>query len=195
MKLSDEVKKLEARTYYEQNYDEYEVEDLMDIYERVMSHVGFTDNRRDSRFIVKFHDIFYCWPDEEKECEGTLDALFEDFCTCTYEDIMDTLRESNIDIRSLTSSRPCGHYDAFIVDVPEITKDNAIELAEKIYIEVGNGGSYIDDYVFVVNMLQALEDNYMDEWIDFIDGGLPKRVINKIKKAYEAEKKRKEMNK
>ena len=58
------MKEMEAQILFEQEYDEYEVVDLMWIYRDIIKHIGFKDRRRDNRFVVKFHDIFYFEPKE-----------------------------------------------------------------------------------------------------------------------------------
>ena len=63
------MNKLEAQMIVENtgNYSEEDVEEVMDTYEELMKNVGFEDNRRDKRYIVKFHDIFYYMPDGVEE--------------------------------------------------------------------------------------------------------------------------------
>ena len=79
------MNKLEAQAIIENtgNYDEDEIEEVLGVYETVLKHIGFEDKRRDNRFIVKFHDIFYYTPDECEEIE--MDRLFEEFCEMQYE--------------------------------------------------------------------------------------------------------------
>ena len=44
------------------NYDDTDVDYIMDTYKELVKHMGFEDNRGDSRYIVKFHDIPYYTP-------------------------------------------------------------------------------------------------------------------------------------
>ena len=181
------MKEMEAQILFEQEYDEYEVVDLMWIYRDIIKHIGFKDRRRDNRFVVKFHDIFYFEPKEfenDEAKENTYNALFEDFCCIEYESVMDFCKENDIDLDRMLTRHDVGHYRAFELDIDEITKENAIELAKKIYDE-GLHAEYASDYVKLVNELQDLEDNYMEYWLDFIEGGLPDEDIKQIRKEYE----------
>lgn len=190
------MNRLEAQALIENtgNYDEEDVEYVLEIYDEVIKNVGFKDERRDSRFIVKFHDIFYYMPEElYNGHEEEINCLFEDFCSVQYDWIMDELKEENIEIKSMLTSYDIGHYQGFLVNIPEITKENAAELAMEIYDKVGyTSTDYASSYVKTVKMLQDLEDNYMDYWIDFIDGAVSERMINKIKELYKAGKEREE---
>lgn len=174
------------------NFYEDEIDDVMKVYDDVMKHIGFVDNRSDSRFVVKFHNIFYYIPDEyEREHEDELNSLFEDFCATQYDWVMDDIREQGVDVRAMLSSRQVGHYDAFIVNIDEITEENAVDLAMQIYNEVGaDSDTYASDYVVVVNVLQDLEDNYMEYWFDFIDGAVPDDVLKEMKDAYNKDQER-----
>ena len=168
----------------------------MFIYNELMKHEGFKDNRTDSRYVVKFHDIFYYMPDEyEKEHEAEIDNLFEDFCGWQAEGVEDYAIENNIDIDNMLTRMCCGHYRAFIVDIPEITNDNAIELAMEIYDEVGyEGNYYVDNYIKITNYLQDMEDNYMEYWFDFIEGNeyMPQEIISEMKDAYKKDMERRQ---
>ena len=55
------MNKLEARIIIENtgNYDEDEIDEILGVYKTVLKHIGFKDRRKDNRFVVKFHDIFY----------------------------------------------------------------------------------------------------------------------------------------
>lgn len=180
------MNKLEAQAYFEQNYDEFDVEELMDIYENVIKHIGFEDNRRDERFVVKFHDIFYCEPEETEE---NLDVLFEEFCEWEHECLMDDLKEQQIDVNKMMASREVGHYQAFELVIPEITKENAIEVTENIFNE-NLYADYVNDYVYTANALQNMEDNYMEDWIEFVRGNIPEKEVKEIEEKYKAEKER-----
>ena len=187
------MNKLEAQAIIENtgNYDEEDVEYIMETYEELMKHIGFEDNRRDNRFIVKFHDIFYYMPDEVEAAE--VDGLFENFCYEQSEIIDDELKEKNIDIDYMLTRYDVGHYRAFWVDIPEITKDNAVDLAMEIYDEFNyKGKDYVKNYIYTVNLLQDLEDNYMDYWIDFLEvNEIDENLVKQIKENYNHDKERK----
>ena len=188
------IKELEARTIIENtgNYDECEIDDVLDVYKNVMKHVGFKDERKDSRFIVKFHDIFYCTPDE---CEAAeIDALFEEFCEMQYEYVMDEINTVGIDLNKMFAQYDVGHYRAFDINIDEITEENAAEIAMQIYDEHPyTADRYMDDRVYIVNLLQDLEDNYMEYWIEFLEGNefLDEKYIKEIKENYKKNQERK----
>lgn len=188
------MNKLEAQALIENsgNYVEEEIEDVLDVYEELIKNVGFEDNRRDNRYIVKFHDIFYYMPDEVEE---KIDGLFEDFCYEQSEIIEDELKENNIDIDYMLTNYDVGHYRAFKVEIPEITKENTADLAMEIYDEFNyKGKDYVKDYIYTVNILQDLEDNYMDYWIEFLEGNefIDEKYIKEIKENYKKDQERKE---
>lgn len=189
------MNKLEAQVLIENsgNYDEEETEYILKIYDELIKNIGFEDNRKDSRYIVKFHDIFYYMPDEVEAAE--VDGLFEDFCYEQAETIEDELNEKHIDIDYMLTRQYVGHYRAFIVDIPEITKDNAVDLAMKVYDEFNyEGEEYVKNYIYTVNILQDLEDNYMDYWIEFLEGNefIDEKYIKEIKENYKKDQERKE---
>ena len=177
------------------NYDEEDTEYILDICEALAKHIGFEDNRRDSRYIVKFHDIFYYMPDEYyKEHAQELDSWFEEFCWQESEFIEDELKEKNIDLDYMLTRYDIGHYRGFLVDIPEITNKNIAELAMKIYDEFGyEGVEYPGNYIYTVNLLQTLEDNYVDYWINYleINEAIPRKVLKEIKENYKKDKERK----
>lgn len=182
------MNKLEAQIVVENtgNYDEEEIEDILEVYEAVMKHVGFEDKRRDSRFIVKFHDIFYYAP---KEIEDTdeFDGLFEAFCNDMYDVITEEAHEKNIDIDEMLHPMYVGHYQIFVVNIEEITKDNAIDIAMKVYDEFPyEGKEYVENYIYLVDLLQDLEDNYMEYWFDYLDGNeyFSQKMIDEMKEKY-----------
>ncbi len=182
------MNKLEARIIMKDtgNYDEEELDEALDVYEIVLKHVGFEDKRSDNRFVVKFHDIFYYAPDETDDT-GEFDNLFEEFCEDMYRYIEETAYEKNISIDDMLHPMYVGHYQTFVVDIPEITKDNAIDVAMLVFNEFGcNGRDYVENYIQLVNVMQDLEDNYMEYWFDFIDGNeyFTQETINKMKDAY-----------
>jgi hypothetical protein len=187
------MNKLEAQALIENsgNYDEEEIEDVLDVYEELIKNVGFEDNRRDNRYIVKFHDIFYYMPDEAEAAEE-VDGLFENFCYDQAEMIEDELKENNIDIDSMLTNYDVGHYRAFLVDIPEITKENAADLAMEIYDEFNyKGKDYVKNYIYTVNLLQDLEDNYMDYWIEFLElNEIQENIVKEIKEKYKKDQQR-----
>ena len=191
------INKLEAQALIEEtgNYDEDDTEYILDIYEELTKNIGFEDNRKDSRYIVKFHDIFYYMPDEYyKEHTQELDSCFEDFCWQENEFIEYELKEKDIDIDYMLTRQYVGHYRAFIVDIPEITKENAVDLAMKIYDEFDyKGKEYVKNYIYTVNLLQTLEDNYVDYWINYLEYNetVPRKVLKEIKENYKKDKERK----
>lgn len=194
------MNKLEAQAIIEStgNYDEDEIEYVMDVYEDVCKHIGFEDTRRDKRFVVKFHDIFYYEPTSKryrKRYEKVVDDYFEEFCADQYEWIEGQCHEESIYIDRMLTRQTCGHYQAFIVDIPEITRENAAQVAMDIYDGLAYGDDsdhYASDYVRVVGMLQDMEDNYMDWWLDYIEGNdaIPQRALEEVRKQYLEHKER-----
>lgn len=187
------MNKLEAQAIVEAtgNYDECEIESIMGIYEKVTKNIGFEDRRRDKRFIVKFPDIFYYAPDGADASE--IDSLFTAFCDEQYELLKDDLEQQHIDVDELLASRFVGHYQAFAVDIPEITEENAIEIAMNIYDEFGwQGEPYVGDYVYTVEALQNMEDYYMDNWFEFLRAGeyIPEETIKEMENNYKSDKER-----
>lgn len=187
------MNKLEAQAIIEStgNYIDEEIEDVLDVYEELIKNVGFEDNRKDNRYIVKFHDIFYYMPDGTEAAE--LDRLFENFCYDQAEMIEDELKENNIAIDYMLTRYDVGHYRAFKVEIPEITKDNAADLAMKIYDEFNyEGKDYVKDYIYTINLLQDLEDNYMDYWIEFLElNEIQENIVKEIKENYKKDQERK----
>lgn len=182
------MNKLEAQIVVENtgNYDEEETEEILEVYETVMKHVGFEDKRRDSRFIVKFHDIFYYAP-KEMEDTAEFNSLFNDFCYDMYDNITEQAHEKYISVDDMLHPMYVGHYQAFIVDIPEITNDNAIDVAMQVFDEFGwNGKEYVENYVQLVDMMQDLEDNYMEYWFEFLDGNeyFSQKTIDEMKEEY-----------
>ena len=188
------MNKLEAQIIVENtgNYDEEDVEYIIDTYTELMKHIGFEDRRRDSRFVVKFHDICYYAPydgDNEQEFWD----LFEIFCNEQYEYVKDANDTEGVDEDMMLTHYNCGHYPAFTVDIPEINEENAIELAMKIYDEVGyRGEEYVKSYIFMVNTLQNMEDNYMEDWFEFLRCGeyMPEKTIKEMEDKYKSDKER-----
>lgn len=182
------MNKLEARIVIENtgNYCEDEIDEVLDVYKTVLKHIGFKDNRRDSRFVVKFHDIFYYAP-EEIEDTDEFNNLFDTFCSDMYECIIEEADEKNISVDEMLHQMYVGHYQTFVVNIPEITKDNAIDVAMQVYDEFSwNGKEYVENYIYLVNAMQDLENNYMEYWFDFLEANeyYPQETIDKMKDAY-----------
>lgn len=191
------MNKLEAQAIIENtgNYVEEEIEDILKVYDELIKNIGFKDNRMDSRYIVKFHDIFYLEPEMKQDSEEyeLYNDLFESFCYDQSEIIEEQLIENNIDIDEMLTRQSVGHYQAFIVYIPEITKENATELAMQIYDEFNyKGEEYVKNYIFTVNLLQDLEDNYPEYWIDFLElNEFPENLVEEIKENYKKDQERK----
>ena len=184
------IKELEARVFLaNKNYEEDEIDDVLDVYKSVVKHVGFKDKRKDSRFIVKFHDIFFYTPTEYyKEHADEFNALFDSFCEMEYEYVMDEINTVGIDLDKIFDPRYyIGHYKAFDIDIDEITEDNAVEIAMQIYDEHPfTADRYIDDRIYIVNLLQDLENNYMEYWIEFLKNtpDIQQDIITQTENAY-----------
>lgn len=182
-------KQMEARIIVERDggYDDEEIGYIMETYNELMNHVGFEDNRSDKRYIVKFHDICYYTPDKNECDDNDFWNAFEIFCNDQAEMLEEDLKEEGIDTDIMLTHYSCGHYPAFVVDIPEIKEEDAIILAMKIYDEVGyRGEEYVKNYIYMVEALQNMEDNYMDEWIEFLRCGeyLPEKDIKEMEEKY-----------
>lgn len=190
------MNKLEAQTIIENtgNYEEEEIEEILGVYEIILKHVGFKDERRDQRFIVKFHDIFYYMPEEyENDNRDEFNHLFEEFCEQQYSFIVEEANEKNIDIDEMLHPMCVGNYQPFIVDIPEITMENAIDVAMKVYDEFNwRGKEYVENYIYLVGLLKDLEDNYVKYWIEFLeDTEYSPKKLNEIKEKYNRDRERK----
>ena len=189
---------LEAKAIIENtgNYDEEEMEDVMKVYDEVVKHIGFEDNRRDKRYIVKFHDIFYYTSEEIQKDGTTFDGMFEDFCEQQVEYMEEYFMEEHIPIDDMLHPMYVGHYPVFIVDIPSITMENAAQVAMDVYNEFTyEGNEYVKNYITVVNTLQSLEDNYMEYWIEYLDNeaefrNIPKKYVEETRQAYNKDKER-----
>lgn len=183
------MNKLEAQIVVENtgNYDEEDIDYILETYEELEKNIGFEDRRRDSRYVVKFHDICYYSPDEEKISDSEFWNLFDIFCNEQIEWIDEENRTEGIDRELMFTYYRCGHYPAFKVYIPEITKENTIEKAMEIYDEAGyRGAEYVKSYIFIVENLQYMEDNYMENWFDFLRYGkyMPEEEIKNMEDEY-----------
>lgn len=179
---------IEADGYYEEEDEEY----ILETYDELIKNIGFEDNRRDKRYVVKFHDIGYYMPYED-ENEVDFWNLFDLFCQDQIEWMDEENEMKDIDEEIMLTSWNTGHYPAFRVDIEEITDENAVELAMKIYDEVGySGKEYVKNYIFMVNNLQAMEDNYMYLWFDFLRCGeyMPEKDIKEMEEKYKLDQER-----
>lgn len=183
------MNKLEARIVIENtgNYEDDEIDDIIDIYEELSKHIGWEDGRRDRRYIVKFHDIYWYTPDEwynEHECE--FNYLFEEFCTQMCNMVEEEATYKNIDIDSLLTRMTCGHYQAFNVDMPYIEECNIMELAMQFYDEYNyQGKEQVKAQIELVDILYSLEQNYMDYWFDYLDGSeFPQKLLKEMREKY-----------
>lgn len=175
----------------EQFSDDYELEEFLEDYlPRVKAHIGFKDERSDSRFVVKFHNILYYThtqdTNEEKAdmTDEEFDSLFEMFCDDQYEGTKWLMEDNHMDEKSLFSIYDVGHYRAFELIIPELTEENYLEKALEIYNE-GLSPSYIDDYAILVRHLQDMEDNYMTYWLEFLRAtDTPETTIKNIERRW-----------
>lgn len=185
------MNKLEARALIENtgNYEEEEIEEVMDVLEVLEKHMGYEDNRRDKRFIVKFYDIYWYMPDEFKNTEE-FNALFDTFCHDKYHDLMNEMYDkkgiTEINVCDMLDSRFCGHYQTFKVEMPYIKEDNIVQLAQDFYDEYNyEGGQFVEDYITVKNALQDLEDNYVKYWIQFLkDMEVDEKIVKETEEKY-----------
>ena len=63
----------------------------------------------------------------------------------------------------------------------------------KIYDEAGyRGKEYVRSYIYMVNVLQDLEDNYMKYWIEFLRVGefMSEKAIKEIEERYKKDQER-----
>jgi len=184
------MNKLEARALIENtgNYDEEEIEEVMDVLEVLEKHMGYEDNRSDKRFIVKFHDIFWYTPEEFTNTERFND-LFDMFCNDQYDLFMEEIYGQGSvkrKVEDMLDSRYCGHYQTFQVEMPYIEEDNIVQLAQDFYDEYNyEGGQFVEDYITVKNALQDLEDNYVEYWIQFLkDMEVDEKIVKETETKY-----------
>lgn len=183
--------------------DDYELEEFLEDYlPRVKKHIGFKDERRDQRFVVKFHDVCYYTntqdTNEEKAdmTDEEFNSLFDMFCNDQYESTEQLMKDDHMNENDLFSIRDVGHYKAFEMIIPELTEENYLEKALEIYNE-GLSPSYIDDYTKLSDYLQDMEDNYMEYWLEFLrETDTPETTIKNIERRWkEHEEKYKQVKK
>lgn len=183
--------------------DDYELEEFLEDYlPRVKAHIGFKDERSDSRFVVKFHDIcFYTHTQDTNEEKADMtdeefNSLFDMFCNDQYLGTKYIMHDNAIDEREMFSTHDVGHYRAFEMIIPELTEENYLEKALEIYNE-GLSPSYIDDYTKLSDHLQDMEDNYMTYWLEFLRAtDTPEETIKNIERRWkEHEEKYKQVTK
>lgn len=171
--------------------DGYDFEEFIEDYlPRVKAHIGFKDERRDPRFVVKFHDIcFYTNTQDTNEEKADMTdeefySLFDMFCDDQYEGTKWLMEENNMNERELFSIHDVGNYRAFEMIIPELTEENYLEKALEIYNE-GLSPSYIDDYTKLSDHLQDMEDNYMTYWLEFLRAtDIPEATIKNIERRW-----------
>jgi len=195
---------LEEKIWAQNNFsDDFEIEEFLEDYlPEVKKHIGFKDERDDPRFVVKFHDIcFYTntqdTSDEKADMtESEFDSLFGTFCTDMYENTKQFMVEEGISDSELFRIRDVGHYKAFEKIIPELTKENYLDIALEIYNE-GLSPDYINEYTKLSYYLQEMEDNYMTYWLDFLRCmDIPEETIKNIERRWkEHEEKHKQVKK
>ena len=195
---------LEEKIWAQNNFsDDFEIEEFLEDYlPEVKKHIGFKDERDDPRFVVKFHDIcFYTntqdTSDEKADMtESEFDSLFGTFCTDMYENTKQFMVEEGISDSELFRIRDVGHYKAFEKIIPELTKENYLDIALEIYNE-GLSPDYINEYTKLSYYLQEMEDNYVTYWLDFLRCmDIPEETIKNIERRWkEHEEKHKQVKK
>lgn len=189
----DELKAtLEEKIWAKEQFsDDYELEEFLEDYlPRVKAHIGFKDERRDPRFVVKFHDIcFYTNTQDANEEKADMtqeefDSLFDMFCNEQYEGTKWLMNDNHMDEQELFSRYDVGNYRAFEMIIPELTEENYLDKALEIYVE-GLSPSYIDDYAILARHLQDMEDNYMTYWLEFLrETDIPETTIKNIERRW-----------
>lgn len=164
---------IETRIYLEQQgFSEYEIDEIVEDYlPEVKKHIGFEDNRSDKRFVVKFHDICFFTDTPEDMSDDEFNNLFDIFCNEQYEWVKECMDEEwHLTEQQVFATHDIGNYRAFEYLVKEkITDSNCLDVAIDIYNE-GLSPYYIDDYTYIVDKLQDMEDNYMKWWLEFLRG-------------------------
>ena len=195
---------LEEKIWAQNNFsDDFEIEEFIEDYlPEVKKHIGFKDERDDPRFVVKFHDIcFYTntqdTSDEKADMtEQEFDSLFGTFCNDMYNNTEQFMKEEGISGYKLFSIYDVGNYKAFEKIIPELTKENYLDIALEIYNE-GLSPDYINEYTKLSYYLQNMEDNYMTYWLDFLRCmDIPEETIKNIeRRRKEYEEKHKQVKK
>ena len=183
--------------------DDYELEEFLEDYlPRVKAHIGFKDERRDSRFVVKFHDIcFYTNTQDMNEEKADMtqedfDSLFGMFCSDEYERTKCLMEEDHMSTGALFKRGYVGNYQAFEKIIPEITEENYLDVALEIFDE-GLSPNYINWYTKLSDHLQDMEDNYMTYWLEFLRASdIPETTVKNIeRRCKEHEEKYKQVKK
>lgn len=183
--------------------DDYTLEEFLEDYlPRVKKHIGFKDERRDPRFVVKFHDICYYTNTQDTKDEKAdmnkerFNDLFNMFCNEMYESTEQMMKDEHMSVGMLFRWRDVGHYQAFEKIIPELTKENYLDIALEIYDD-GLSSEYIDDYTKLSDYLQDMEDNYMKYWLEFLEAtDTPEETIKNIERRWkEHEEKYKQVKK
>ena len=175
----------------EQFSDDYELEEFLEDYlPRVKAHIGFKDERRDPRFVVKFHDIcFYTNTQDTKDEKADMEeerfnSLFDMFCSDQYEGTKYVMEDGHMSMNMLFKWQHVGHYCAFEKIIPELTEENYLDIALEIYNE-GLSPDYIDGYTKLSDHLQDMEDNYMTYWLEFLRAtDIPETTIKNIERRW-----------
>ena len=195
---------LEEKIWAQNNFsDDFEIEEFIEDYlPEVKKHIGFKDERDDPRFVVKFHDIYFYTntqdtSDEKADMtEQEFDSLFGTFCNDMYNNTEQFMKEEGISGYKLFSIYDVGNYKAFEKIIPELTKENYLDIALEIYNE-GLSPDYINEYTKLSYYLQNMEDNYMTYWLDFLRCmDIPEETIKNIeRRRKEYEEKHKQVKK
>lgn len=163
---------LEARALLEASgdYDDEDIDEILTVYASVLKHIGWEDTRSDRRFVVKFHDIYYHTPDTFV-ITPEFNSLFEDFCDQTREDVQCTPELDTTSLDELLTHQYVGSYQAFVLDIPRITADNALDIAKQVYDEYNYNypADHFEAHIAVVDALRCLEDTYLTQWVDFLE--------------------------
>lgn len=183
---------LEEKIWAKEKFsDDYELEEFLEDYlPRVKAHIGFKDERRDSRFVVKFHDICYYTNTQDTKDEKAdmtqeeFNSLFEMFCSDQYGSTEYVMEDGHMSMNMLFKWQQVGHYFAFEKIIPELTEENYLDIALEIYNE-GLSPDYIDGYTKLSDHLQDMEDNYMTYWLEFLRAtDIPETTIKNIERRW-----------
>lgn len=183
---------LEARALLEASsfYDEEDIDEILTVYASALKHIGWEDTRSDRRFVVKFHDIYYHTPDTFVNTPE-FNSLFEDFCDQTREDVQCIPELDTTLLDELLTERYVGNYQAFVLDIPRITADNALDIAKKVYDEYmcNCPADHFKAHIAVVDALKHLEDTYLTQWIDFLEANGYQDIAEQTKQHIKERKK------